>query len=268
MNDDVFDLKDEPADKDYEKLSYGKAEYKRIQRLRRKGKRRRIDVPPLLFELTKPEKPRIAFWIIAVVSVVLFLGVIVGIGFLYNEMVKLSSSLSGIGDFLKVVFSPDILSASFGWSALPGLLLGAVYLLVLMLFLVPIILLIYFYRYVRDAFYMAKCSKEEFARGSFISSRIFELVCLIIVVTVICIFLLSYLDGKTAKIYVGIIFAGVVFALGGFLALIIVERVKNNKWFEGLDEDKKQNYIAHEKALRRVGARLNRERTMWSNLGK
>lgn len=253
---------------DYEKTSYGSFAYKRVQRLRRKGERRGIKVPRLNYELSKPEKPRIAFWIVAIVSAVIFVGIIVGIGFFYNELIKMFSDLSGIGDFLKVVFDPDILAASFGWSAVPGILLAAVYLLIIVLFALPVIAAIYFYRFVRDAFYMAKCSKEEFAKGSIIFSRIVGIVAVLVVLTIIFVILLSYITASTAKVYMGLIFGGLAAALGGLLALIIVEKIKCGKWFETFDEEKKQNYLEHENALRRIKSRLNSEKSFWSNFGK
>lgn len=253
---------------DYEKISYGRFAYKRVQRLRRKGQRRGIEVPQLDYELTKSEKPRIAFWIVAVISVVLFVGIIVGIGLLYNELIKMFSDLSGISEFLKVVFDPAILAASFGLSAVPGILLVFVYLLIAVLFALPIIAAVYFYRFVRDAFYMAKCSKEEFAKGSIISSRILGFVIAIIVAAVIFIILLSYISASSAKLYIGLIFGGHVLALGGLLALMAIEKIKCGKWFEGLEESKRQNYLEHEKALRLVKSRLNMEKRFWKDIGK
>lgn len=253
---------------DYEKISYGKTAYKRVQRLRRRGRRRGFEVPLLGYELTKPEKPRLAFLIVAIASAVLFVGIIIGIGFLYNTLITTFSDLSGIGEFLKVVFDPAILSASFGWSAIPGILLVVVYLLIALLFALPVVAAIYFYTFVRDAFYMAKCSKEEFAKGSLISSRILGFSAVLAVVTVIFIILMSYATAENAKLYLGLIYAALVIALGGLLALMAVEKIKCGKWFESLEEDKKQNYLNHEGAMRRVKRRLNTEKHFWQNLGK
>lgn len=253
---------------DFEQLSYGKFAYKRVQRLRRKGQRRGIEVPHLNYELTKPEKPRIVFWIVAIISAVLFVGIIVGIGLLYNELIKTFSDISGIGEFLKVVFSPTILTASFGWSAIPGILLAVVYLLIAVLFALPIVAAVYFYRFVRNAFYMAKCSKEEFAKGHTISSRILWLFISIIAATVIFIILLSYISAASPKLYLGLIFGGIVIALGGLLVIMTLEKIKCGKWFEGLEESKKQNYLEHDKALRRVKSHLNMEKRLWNSIGK
>ncbi len=253
---------------DYEEVSYGKIGYKRIQRLRKKGARRGIEVPQLNYELTKPDKPRVAFWVIAVISAIIFVGILVGIGFLYNEMVKLFSDMDGLGDFFVTMFNPKVFIASFGTSVLPGLLVALVYLLVAVLLIIPIIAAICFYCFVRDSFYMAKCSKEEFAKGEIISSRIFGIGAVIIGVTVIFIVLMIYLTSSSAKLWLGLIYGGVVIALGGLLALIVVEKKKCAKWFEGLDEDKRQNYLEHESALRRVKSRINSERRFWRSLGK
>lgn len=253
---------------DYEEISYGKTAYKRVQRLRKRGKRRGIDVPYLNYELTKPEKPRIAFWIVAIISVIMFIGIFVGIGFFYNELIKICFELDGVGEFLKIVFKPEIFVATAGLSALSGLLVGMIYVLMFVLFLLPVIAVIYFYRFIRDAFYMAKCSEEEFAKGSIISSHILSLVMILVVATVIFIILMANITASSAKLYAGLIFSGIVIALGSLLVLIIIEKIRANRWFATLDEEKKQNYLAHERALRRVKSRLNTEKSFWNNLGK
>jgi len=253
---------------DYEKISYGKSVYKRVQRLRRKGQRRGMEVPTLNYELTKPEKPRIAFWIIAAVSAVLFVAILVGIGFLYNELVKNFSDLGGLGDFLGVLFKPEVLQGSLGLSALPGILLVVVYILVIVLFLLPLIAAVYFYRFVRDSFYMAKCSKEEFAKGNIVKSRITWLAVIMATATALLIVLLTVVKAGNAKLYSGLIYGGLMIALGGTFVLTVAEKVKCSKWFETLEEEKRQNYLMHEGALSRVKGRLNMEKRFWSNLGK
>ena len=253
---------------DFEKISYGKAAYKRVQRLRRKGRRRGIDVPTLGFELTKPDKPRMAFWIVAIVSAVLFAGILIATGFLYNELVKIFSDLNGVGDLIRTMFDPKILQGSLGLSALPGILMIFIYILLILLFALPIILAIYFYRFVRDAFYMAKCSKEEFAKGRIITSRIFGIVTFLIVATVIFIFLLTQIAAGNAKVLASVIYVAFLLAFGGLLVLMILEKVKAGKWFDTVEEARKQNYLAHEKALRRIESRLRTDRHLWERIGK
>lgn len=255
---------------DYEKLSYGKFVYKRVQRLRRKGKNRGIEVPYLNYELNKPEKPRIAFWVIAAVSAVLFVGILVGIGFLINAIIKFYAEMNntGVGDMLKNLFNPDYIAVSLGITAGLGIVLAVLaYGIALAILSVFISIAIYFYHFVRDAFYMAKCSKEEFAKGNIISSRIRRLGFLLVMATVILIVLLIYLPAS-ARVIVGIIYAGLVIALGGLLALMMIEKSKNAKWFESLEEDKKQNYLMHDKALRRVKSRIKSDRQFWESLGR
>lgn len=268
MQDEVFESENTARLPDYEKTSYGKAAYRRVQRLRRKGRHRGIEVPLLEHELTKPEKPRIAFWIVAVVSAVLFVGILVGLGFLYNELIKAFSDLSGIVGFIKVMFKPDILRGSLGLSAFPAVLMIVIYLLIALLFALPFVAAIYFYRFVYNAFYMAKCSKEEFAKGSMISSRIFVLCTVLIVATILFAVLLPRISSAKAKLFMGLIFGGLFAALGGLLALMAVEKIKCGKWFASLEDGRKQNYLAHESALRRVKSRLHWEKRMWNDLGK
>ena len=266
MQNDVFDF--ENPTQDYEKISYGKRAYKRVQRLRRKGERRGIEIPRLGYALTKPEKPRIAFWVIAAVSAALFVGILIALFFLYNELVKTFSDLSGLGEAIRVLFQPEVFGASFGLSGLPGIMLVVVYLLIIVLCALPIFAAIGFYGFVREAFYMASCSKEEFAKGNVISSKILRLIVVLAVATILFIVLLSYVPAGGARTCAWLIYIGLLIALGGLLVLIFVEKSKCGKWFAGLDEYKKENYLAHERALRRVKGRLKSEKQFWSNLGK
>lgn len=268
MQDDVFDFEPAVSGQDYEQISYGKAAYKRVQRLRKKGRRRGIQVPQLGYELTKPEKPRPAFSIVAIVSTVLLVGIIIGIGFLYNLLIKTFTIFDGMGDVLKAIFDPTVFMLSAGLSAIPGLMIFLAYVLLIVMFLLPIGAVIYFYRFVRDAFYLAKCSKEEFAKGELVSSRITRLAIAIIVATVILIVICMTTSSSTAKLLSGLIYGGIVLALGGLLALMVVEKRNCGKWFEDLDESKKENYLAHEKGLRHVKRRLRSEKQFWESLGK
>lgn len=259
MNENIYD---------YEQLSYGKYAYKRVQRLRRKGRRRRIDVPPLGYELTKPEKPRVAFYVIAAVSAVALIGLLIGIGFLYNELVKsIWEFNNGIVDVLKAVFDPATFALSAGLSAIPGLMIVMAYVLLIVMLLLPIGILLYIYHFIRDVIYMANCSKEEFAKGNIISSRITGLIFGIVVATAILIVLLMTVTTEI-NMLIWLVYGGIVLVLGCLLAFMAVEKIKCLKWFDTLDEYCKQNYLDHERALRRIKSRLKFERDVWSNFGK
>lgn len=250
---------------DFEKISYGKVGYKRIQRLRRRGKLRGIEVPPLGFELTKPEKPRIAFWIAAIVGIILFVGILVGAGFLVKYIIDLFSvTFKDSGGFLKTIFNPSLFIASAGLSAIPVLLIVMAYAMLILIMIIPFVLALYCYRFARNTLYMARCSKEEFAKGEFIGGRIINFIGVLAVSTVILIVCLLSVEAQTAKILLGLVYVGIVIIFGGMLALIVFERVKCNKWFEALPEEKKQNYLAHEEGLRRVKRRMRYERNLWN----
>lgn len=265
---DYFENTPSVAEYDFEKVSYSKTAYKRVQRLRRKGRRRGIDVPYLNYELHKPEKPRTIFWIAAIISAVLLLGIFVGIGFLYNEIIKSISIFNDLGEALTALFDPETFMASAGLSAIPGMMIFLACLLLIVAIILPLCAAIYFYRFVRDVFYMANCSKEEFAKGNIISSRIFGLITVLAVAAVIFIVILIFTDTSAPKVISGLVFGGIVLVVGGLLALIIMEKTKSKKWFDTLDESNKQNYLEHEQTLRRVKRRLNNEKQFWSNLGK
>lgn len=254
---------------DYEKLSYGKLGYKRVQRLRRKGQRRGIEVPPLGFELHKPDKPRLAFWAAAIVSIVLMVALLVGVGFLIKYAIDFFNvQFADSGGFFKTLASPEVFLVTAGLSLIPLMLIIMAYAMLLLIFLIPLFLALYCFSLARKALYLARCSKEEFAIGGFVADRIFNFICTLAVATLVLIVVLAKSDVQAVKIVVGLIYAVVVIIFGGLLAIILLEKAKCKKWFEGLDEDKKENYIAHEKALRRIKSRLHLERSFWDGLGK
>lgn len=253
---------------DYEKESYGKFAYKRVQRLRRKGQRRGISVPYLGYELTKPDKPRTTFLIAAIISAALLIGIIIGLGFLYNGVIKSITIFDGIGDVFKAVFDPTAFALSAGLSAIPGMMILLAYILLITIFLLPLGAIIYFYRFVRDVFYMANCSKEEFAKGNIVSSRLTGLILALIAATVVFTIIAICVEASNVKLLAGIVYGGIVIVLGGLTVLMIIEKNKCAKWFESLNEYEKQNYLEHESSLRRIKRRLNTEKQFWSNLGK
>lgn len=244
--------------RDYEKSSYGGYAYRRVQRLRKRGEKRGIFVPALEYELTKPDKRRTAFWITAIVSAAIFAGITAGLWLLYNEIIKIFSDLGGLFRFMRYVFNPDVLFGSFGLSALPGILMAGMYILIFVLLSVPFSSAVYFYRLVRDAYYMSHCSKEEFAKGEIVASRMFSLAVFLTAITILLIVLLAYISVASAMIYIGLIYGGLAAVLGTLLALILIERTKSSKWFDTLDESKKQSYLAHESALRMAKSRARK----------
>ncbi len=262
-------MPDNEQQPDYERLSYGKLGYKRVQRLRRKGQRRGIEVPPLGYELTKPEKPRIAFWIAAIVGIILFIGILVGVGFLIKFLVDVFSDMyQDTGGLFKTLANPGLLFATQGLSLIPVLFLILAYMFVALIGIVPLIIVIYCYRFVWYMLYTARCSKEEFAKGGLITGHITGYIGILAAATVMLIVILTLTDSQTAKLLVGLIYAGIVIIFGGLLVLMILERRKCKKWFEGLDEDKKQNYLEHEEGMRRVRSRLHTEKRIWDNMFK
>ncbi|MCH5164924.1 MAG: hypothetical protein J1G01_00795 [Clostridiales bacterium] len=250
---------------DYEQKSYGKIGYKRVQKLRKKGARRGIIVPKLCYELHKPEKPRVAFRVVAALAIVFLIGVMVAIGFLFNELIKMSDSFTGLGDVFKVVFNPTAFTLSLGLSVLPALVIVLAYIMLFALFLVPLCVGLYLYSFVRSSFYLAICSKEEFAKGSIVGDRIRRLAIIVIISTLIWIVGLVMIKTGAGKLFLSLGYFALIIVVGGLLAILLVEKKKNEKWFETLDEDKKRNYLEHEAALRSVKRKMRNERTFWGS---
>ena len=254
----------------YEKLSYGKVVYRRVQRLRRKAKRRGMEVPYLGYELHKPDKPRIFFWILAIISAILFAGIVVGMGFLFAVIIKNITGMTDFGDAFKTFFNSETLLFSLGLSSIGGVFLVIimilVYALLALVLLIPIVAIFYFYRSVRDTFYMAKCSKEEFAKGNVMESRVFKLGAIMAVITLIFIGLMIYVEIPIGRVLVGVLYAALMLAIGGLFALIMVEKNKCKKWFATLDKKQQENYLAHDGGLRKIKRRKKEERDTWTSL--
>lgn len=241
-------------DVDYEKLSYSKLSYKRVQRLRRRAKRRGVEVPKLEYPLTKPDKPRILFWIMAIISAILYLGLVVGAGFLVDATIRNVTSIngSGLGDFIKNITKPEFVLLSLGIPTTISLIFVIlIYASIVLLAVAVVLLVIYAFRFVRESFYMATCSKEEFAKGSIITGRILRYSIIIVLVTVLLIVGLvrGPSDDVVVKVISGVLYGVLLLVLGGPLLLMVLERRKCKKWFEAQPEEKKRNYIEHDRGL-------------------
>ena len=250
----------------YEKLSYGKAVFRRVERWRRKAKRRGIEVPYLDYELHKPEKPRILFWILAIISAIIFVGIIGGIIGFYIMIMPVIMDISDVGEAFRAFFKPEILAVSLGASVLPAFLIILVYIMFGLLMLLPILLACYFYNVVFETFYLAKCSKEEFARGNIISGRIKNYCIALIATTIIFIVLVVYVKVPAGRAVLGVVYAGLMLMIGGLLALILLERKKCNQWFETLDMKQKQSFLAHDSGIRKIKRRKKQERDAWNTM--
>ena len=238
-------------DVDYEKLSYSKLSYKRVQRLRRRAKRRGVEVPKLEYPLTKPDKPRILFWIMAIISAILYLGIVVGVGYLADALIT-SINGSGLGEFIKNITKPEFVLLSLGIPTTVSLIfIIIIYSLIVLLLLAAVLFVIYAFRFVRESFYMATCSKEEFAKGSIITGRILRYTVIIVLVTVLLIVGLvrGPSDDVIVKVISGVLYGVLLLVLGGPLLLMVLERRKCKKWFEAQPEEKKRNYIEHDRGL-------------------
>lgn len=257
---------------DYEKLSYGKIAYKRVQRLRRKGRRYGIDVPCLNYALTKPERPRILFWIMAIISAILYAGILVGVGFFLDALISsLSESGSGLRDFMAHITKPEFVLLSLGLPTTLGIFfVVCLYAFIIAFATIAVLFALYAFTFVRESFYMAICSKEEFAKGEVILKRIIGYSVILILATVLLIVGLvrGPSDEVVVKIISGVLYGAVVLAFSGPLVLMILERRKCKKWFESLDEDKKKNYLAHESALSTVRHHSRRSNFIWFRFGR
>ena len=254
----------------YEKLSYGKSVYRRVQRWRRRAARRGMEIPYLAYELHKPDKPRIFFWILAIISAIIFAGIVVGIGALYVVVIKNVTGMPDFGSALSTLFDKETLLKSGTLSGLAGFFLIIVmillYTLLIAVMIIPFAAAFYFYISVRDTFYMAKCSKEEFAEGNVIGSRIFKLGAILVALTIMFIVGMVYVEIPVGKTILGILYAALMLALGGLLALILLERHKCKKWFETLDTRQQQNYLAHDQGIRKIKRRKKKERDAWNTM--
>lgn len=237
---------------DLEKQSYSNYMYKKLIKARKKGIQYGVDVPKLKYALDKPEKPRKMFKVIG--YVMLALTILTAIGFIvayivsgvfpmFIEMIKGTVS----------VYSKETLAKSFGLSSIVAFSMTYLYIIISVLLILPIFIVSGLISFVIKNFSLTTISKQEMAQGFEITKYINGL----IIVMVLSLFAVGYLflEGLlSGSLGIFITVVGILlFTLSLTISICLIkERKKEKVWFDSLDEEKKQDFINQNNAIKKL----------------
>lgn len=236
---------------DIEKNSYSKYMYKKLVKARKKGLQYGVTIPPLKYELDKPEKTRkvflIAGYTLLSFTIALFIGFIImyivsGVFPMFIDMLRGTSS----------VYSKELFEKSLGLSSFGAISLTWLYIVIVILLLLPIGIIMGLVKGVIKNFAFSKISKQEMAKGFEVSRYINILVISIFLTLLIGIlFIVEGLTRGGLGVFITIM-SFVIFACClTLLIFIIKERKREKEWFNSLSEEKQQDFLNQNKAVKK-----------------
>lgn len=236
---------------DIEKNSYSKYMYKKLVKARKKSLQYGVTIPPLKYELEKPEKTRkvflIAGYILLGFTIALAIGFIImyivsGVFPMFIDMVRGTSS----------VYSKELFEKSLGLSSFGAISLTWLYVVTIILLLLPIGIITSLVKGVIKNFALSKISKQEMAKGFEVSRFINILVISMFLSLLIGIlFIIEGLVKGGLGVFITIM-SFVIFACClTLLIFIIKERKRESKWFINLSEEKQQDFLNQNNAVKK-----------------
>lgn len=247
----------ENAERDCEKLSYTPYAYKRLLKLRENGRKRGIKVPYLSFELTKPEEPRVSVLVAAIIAAILLVALVMFLIWACYALAVLFIGAGELNALLRGLSDPAAYGGGLFWASF---IIAAAEFSALVI-LVPTLIAVQVFRFLRDVIYMAQCSKEEFAKGDIVASRVAGLIITLSVSTLVFVFMLCLGMINTYPLLI-LAYVGIVVLCGMALVIIGIEKRKCVKWFNELDGYRKEDFLAQARALESVKNRLHTEKKM------
>lgn len=234
-----------------EKNSYSKYMYKKLVKARKKGLQYGVTIPPLKYELDKPEKTRKVFltagYTLLGLTIALFIGFIVmyilaGVFPMILEVIKGTSG----------VYSKEFFEKSLGLSAYGVISVTWLYFIIALILILPIGLTIGLVKATIKNFALSKISKQEMAKGFEVSRYIRILIItmfLFLLIGILCI--VEGLSKGSLGIFITIM-SFVIFACClTLLIFIIKERKKEKEWFNSLSEERQQDFLNQNKAIKK-----------------
>lgn len=236
---------------DIEKNSYSKYMYKKLVKARKKGLQYGVTIPPLKYELEKPEKTRKVFLIAGYTllgfTIALFIGFIImyiisGVFPMFIDMIRGTSN----------VYSKELFEKSLGLTSFGAISLTWLYIVIVILLLLPIGIIIGLVKGVIKNFALSKISKQEMAKGFEVSRYINILVISIFLTLLIGIlFIVEGLTRGGLGVFITIM-SFVIFACClTLLIFIIKERKREKEWFNSLSEEKQQDFLNQNNAVKK-----------------
>ena len=238
-----------------EKESYSAYSYKEVRKIRQKGAMRGIEVPYLKYPVTQPEKPRVLFLILGIISAILFAAAVVGAGYVFiTTVLPLILNTIGVTGALTTKHTFDILGLGVLFGGLVSIM---VWMLPILIIGVLIALIVTLFILTRQMFGMTKLSMQEFAVGHEISNLIRNLIIIISIpaIVAVAVFItVKNIQPAGIALLIGVI---AVFALvfGSILAYLIIGRRKAKKQFAELSEEQQADFKAHARALEKAHRR-------------
>lgn len=235
-----------------EKASYSEASYKKVKKLREKGKYWGLEIPYLQHPVKKQEKPRPMFIALGVIYAILFAAVIVGSVFaiinlmlpLIGSALQTSSSVTlFVWDIFGLVAMLSALGSLFAW------------LIVACVAAAIIGVNVFFGFQTVKMFKMSKISMQEMAVGHEVQSMLFRLGAIIVITFVVCIAIWigtrETISTQGILLLVGIMLVvGIV--IGTIFGLLLAQKLKAKKEFDQLPEEQQNDFIRHNRELDRV----------------
>ena len=244
-----------------EKASYSDYSYKKVKKLREKGKYWGLDVPYLQHPVAKQEKRRPMFIVLGVLyAIALAAAVVMSVIVVINVLLPLIAQALKLNEFAKIGMW-DI----FGIAALFGSLMPLMAWAVVILIGGLVFAVDYFLTYQTiKMFSMSKISMQEMAKGYEVVDMLFKLGAIIVgtLAIGITILVLTRENIKPAGIALVVGVMVVICAIvGTIFGLLLSQRIKAKKEFEQLPEEQQKDFIRHNQALDRVQRRRNRKNT-------
>lgn len=236
---------------DIEKNSYSKYMYKKLVKARKKGLQYGVTIPPLKYELEKPEKPRKVFLIAGYTllgfTIALFIGFIImyivsGVFPMFLDMIRGTSN----------VYSKELFEKSLGLTSFGAISLTWLYVVIVILLLLPIGIIMGLVKGVIKNFAFSKISKQEMAKGFEISRYINMLIISMFLSLIIgVLFIVEGLVKGGLGIFITIMsFVIFVWCLI-LLTFIKKERKREKEWFNNLSEEKQQDFLNQNNAVKK-----------------
>ncbi len=244
-----------------EKASYSEYSYKKVQKLREKGKYWALDVPYLQHPVQKQEKPRPMFIVFGILyAIALVAALVFSIIIIRNFLVPAIAQALQLNEYAKIRFW-DI----FGLVAMFGSLVPFVAWIVI-IFVGGIVLAVDIFLICQTIkmFGMSKISMQEMAVGYEVRGILLRLGTLIGLTLVVGIAILVLTRETIKPAGIGLVVGVMVIIcaiVGTIFGLLLAQKNKAKKEFESLSEEQQRDFIRHNQALDRVNRHGNKKDT-------
>ena len=245
-----------------EKASYSEYSYKKVQKLREKGKYYGYDVPYLQHPVKKQEKPRAIFVVFGVLyAIAAAIALALSVFLVINFLLPVIGQAVGISGFVKFRVW-DIFGLFAGVSAIGVMMVWVVVIAVAALIFGVNLFLI---SQTIKMFRMSKISMQEMAKGYEVSGMLLRLAVLIVGTLIAGIAILVLTRENIEPAGIGLV-VGVMVAIcalvGTIFGLLLWQRIKAKKEFEELSEEEQKDFIRHNQVLDRLERKRNKSKSL------